>query len=73
MAAVLLLPLRPEARQPPSLAGPSKIGMASTPPCPLKCMANLMDLTTSTMRLLSMRLTEYMTTKNANRRVMKSA
>ena len=35
------------------------------PPVPLKCMANLMALTTSTMRFWSMRLTEYMTTKKA--------
>jgi hypothetical protein len=36
-------------------------------------MANLIALTTSTMRFWSTRLTEYMTTKNAKSKVMKSA
>ena len=54
-------------------AGPSKIGICALPPVPEKWSAHLIADAAWDSFLLSTRLTEYITTKNAKSRVMKSA
>ena len=59
--------------QPPSVGAPSKIGMAPVPPVPDMCRAQRMPSAAWESFLLSTLLTEYITTKKAKSRVMKSA